>query len=133
MAAAAFSCCAIERTATDEREEGEEEDIDEIIGKVVDDDDNDGERASRRAGEAAAKARRGAGADDAEARARPREDVRERDAVIGEAATVKKKRGTWDKSLGSEEGKGKEKKKVREARASPTQLHSLFRALLFSF
>ena len=92
MAAAAFSCCAIERTRTDDDEREEEErakDDDEIIVADVGD---DFARPRQSPGEAREAPRRGAGAN---AEVGTREDARERDAVVivGEAgAMVKRKK-----------------------------------------
>ena len=111
MAAAAFSCCAIERTRTDderdEREEEEEED--EIV--VADDDDDDDAKPRRRRGPgeratAEAPPRRGAAGaadDEAHAQAGPREDARERDDAVIIIVRTRKK-------LDKERGKRKEEK-----------------------
>lgn len=102
MAAAAFSCCSIERTRTDEeREEERAKDDDEIASA-----DADFARPWQSPGEAREAPRRGAGAAEAQG---PREDARERDAVIivGEAAAIGKKKETDKKGKRDEKKRGK--------------------------
>jgi len=111
LAAAAFSCCAIERTRTDDERDEREEEEDEIVVAANDDDEDAKPRRRRGPGERAtaeAPPRRGAAGaadDEAHAQAGPREDARERDdAVIAIVRTRKK--------LDKERGKKERRKSV---------------------
>ena len=110
LAAAAFSCCAIERTRTDDERDEREEEEDEIV-VAADDDDDAKPRRRRGPGERAtaeAPPRRGAAGaadDEAHAQAGPREDARERDDAVIVIVRTRKK-------LDKERGKKERRKSV---------------------
>lgn len=111
MAAAAFSCCAIERTRTDDERDEREEEEDEIVVAANDDDEDAKPRRRRGPGERAtaeAPPRRGAAGaadDEAHAQAGPREDARERDDAVIVIVRTRKK-------LDKERGKKERRKSV---------------------
>ena len=114
MAAAAFSCCGIERTRTEGDDEREEEGANDEI--VIADGDDDA-KPGRSPGEGTEARRRGVGADELHAQAGPREEARECDAVIiGEASATGGKKDwirEWEEKGGGEKNSEAKKKKCR--------------------
>ena len=123
MAAAAFSCCGIERTRTEGDDEREEEGANDEI--VIADGDDDA-KPWRSPGEGTEARRRGVGADELHAQAGPREEARECDAVIiGEASATGGKKDwirEWEEKGGGE--KNSEAKKKKKVSSRPPILHS---------